>query len=444
MSLRHPVVALAATAGWLLLTSGYGAAAAEPDVDLGGAPLPRGTGSASRAEPTVLEPGLWADTLGDSQTPQAEHYFRYDRQIRSSTVHVGVIGVSGDPDGDNITVDINTPDETPCDSASGSPGYVGAGTFGVRAWAGGSEAGATDEDCAAAGQLEIVVSRTAGDDELPVAIKVVEEAPATGTEDLPQPDESPSFEPGAAPAGGDGLAGATDFDDAPAVPLSDGAASFSTTVTEGEQRLYRIPLTWGQELSVEAQLPRIEAAVEEERSFVTPYVEVFVVDPMRETLDAAVDGLTSYGSPSSDDTTRLSAGLPPVEYLNRYYDDAAILPGDHWLSIVVDEPPEGADPLDVHVDIEVAVADAADAEPTYEGTVQAPDSGPGPDGYSPDTPFLIGPGQFSAVASGTPALPDAGDDGWWGPRRYAGIGLAVASLLCCGLGARRLAVARRR
>lgn len=439
MSLRRPAVALAATAGWLLLTSGYGAAAAEPAVDLGGAPLPEGTGSTDRAAPTVLEPGLWADTLGDAQSGESVHHFRYDRQMRSSTVHVGVIGASTDPDGDGIEVEIFGPEQVSCATSYESPGYVGFASFGARAWAGPSEPGLDDEDCTSAASLGIEVTRSSGDDHLPIAIKVVEEAPVTGTEDLPPPEESPSFRAGAEPAGGGtDLVGATAFDSAPAVPLSSGASEFSTSVTEGQQRLYKVPLAWGQQLSVDALVPTLDEAIEEERSFSTPTVELTLVDPVRDTVDDAVDGLTSSGSYSSDEVTRLSAGLPALSYLNRYASGPASMPGDYWLSIAVDVAPEDVEPLAVPIDVAVDVAEATEGAPVYQGTVQSPDGGQGPAAYTPETPYLIGPDEFSAVASGNPVPADDEDEGWWGPRRYAGIGLAVASLLCCGLGARRL------
>lgn len=445
MNLRHPVVALAATAGWLLLTTGYGAAAAEPGVDLGGAPLPTGTGSTDSANPTALEPGLWTDTIGDSDGGSATHHFTYDRRIRFSTVHVGVVAAGSDLDGDSVQLEINTLGDEPtgCASATASYSYVlPTAVFGTRGWAGAAQPDTRDDDCLTAEKLEIVITRTTGDDELPIAIKVVEEAPASGAASLPEPEESPSFAAGAEPVGGSELSGRTAFDDAPDIPLSGGAAAFSTTITEGEQRLFRIPLTWGQQLSVEALLPQADAALAEER-FLLPTVELSLVDPLRSASEDGLDGLTASGDYSGDGATRLSVGLPTLHYRNRYSSGYATVPGDHWLAIAVELSDPEAEPLEIPIDLEVEVVDTDGLEPTYEGTVQAPDGGAGPATYTPETPFLIGPSQFSAVASGTPVLPDAEDDGWWGPRRYAGLGLAVASLLCCGLGTRRLLSSRR-
>lgn len=437
MSLRHPAVALAATAGWLLLTTGYGAAAAEPAVDLGGAPLPEGIGSTDPADPTVLEPGLWADTLGAAQSPFATHRFTYDRRMRFSTVHVGVIAAPTDVEGDAVEVEIIGPEGLECASSSASYSYaVPHEPIGARVWAGPAEPDDLQDACLGERTLDVVVTRTDGGGDLPVAIKVVEEGPATDAAALPEPDPSPTFRPGAEPEGGSELAGSTDFDSAPAVPVSGGTAAFSTTVTEGELRLFRIPLTWGQELSVDASVPKIEAAVEEDR-YTYPTVELSLVDPLRDTLDDAVDGTTASGVTSPDEGLRVSTALPALSYLNRYATGPATVPGDCWLSVAVSVE-EDYEPLDVPIDIEVEIADEGDGEPVYEGIVQSPDSGAGPSGYTPEEPFLIGPDEFSAVASGSPVLPEGEDDGWWGPRRYAGIGLAVASLLCCGLGARRL------
>lgn len=436
MILRHPVVALAATAGWLVLTSGYGAAAAEPTVDLGGAPLPGGTGSTDSGNPTSIEAGLWADRLADAQSGSAAHYFTYERQMRFSTVHVGVIGSPTDADGDGFEVEILGPERIQCASSSAPYSYaVPHEAMGARVWAGPDQLGDLQAECLLATSLDIVVARTnTGSGELPVAIKVVEEAPTTGAGSLPEPEESPTFQPGADPAGGAELKGATDFDSAPQVAVSGGTAAFTTTVTEGEQRLYRLPLTWGQELSVDAIVPKVDVS---EDDYDHPDVEISLVDPLRDVVDDAVAGTTASATTSADETTRLSTALPAISYLNRYTDGPATVPGDYWLSIAV-SPAEEFEPIEVPVDVEVSVADVTEGEPTYEGDVQAADTGAGPSAYSPETPFLIGPDEFSAVASGTPVLPDAEDDGWWGARRYAGIGLAVASLLCCGLGIRRL------
>lgn len=435
MSPRHPAVVLVACAGWLTLTTGYGAAAAAAPVDLGGEPV---SGSTDRAQPTALEAGLWADTLGDAEGGSNVHYFSYERQMRFSTVHVGFIGASADPDGDSVELDVLAPGKVECGTASGSA-YVVDRTFGGRARAGPAEPGVlADDPCVTQADLEIVVEHTSGAEDLPIAIKIVEEAPVAGVDSLPEPDESPSFVPGDRPEGGDNLAGATSFDDATAVPLSGGTAAFSTEVTEGEEVLYRIPLTWGQGLTVEARAPKIDQEAYDESGGRSPTVELNLVDPLRATSSNAVEGLTPAGYPTPDEAAAMSVGMPRVEYLNRYAHQAAIVPGDYWLSIGVPAAPEGEESLSVPLDVTVTVDGGPSGAPSYERTVQSPDTDPGPASYDPDEPFLIGPDEFSAVASGNPVLPDGASDGWWGPRRFAGIALAVVSLLVCGLGARRL------
>ena len=58
--------------------------------------------------------------------------------------------------------------------------------------------------------------------------------------------------------------------------------------------------------------------------------------------------------------------------------------------------------MQVSLDLTIAVAQVDDAAPTYKDAVLAQGGGPGPDGYSPGTPYLVGDGEFSAVASGNP------------------------------------------
>ncbi|NYJ03477.1 hypothetical protein HNR19_004175 [Nocardioides thalensis] len=445
MILRHPVVALAATAGWLLLTTGYGAAAAEPGVDLGGAPLPNGRGSADPTNPTVIEAGLWADTLGAGASDGEVHHFTYRRTMQDSTVHIGVIGAPTAAGSGTVTVDVLDPDEDSCASDYDSPDYaVPEAVFGASVVVGPDEPDDRESACLTAAELDFTITRSNGEEgDLPIAIKVLEEATpsAEGLEELPG---EPRYDVGS--PGGDAaeVAGAASFDDAPEVTPGDPGAVVTTTIPEGEERLWNVPVGWGQGLSAVAEVPAVDPSglSEEDASELTytaPGVDLRVIGPDRDSINVGRDDAVNTGDYGTDPLT-LEVATVPVNYLNRFEGRRPTLPGDFWVAVAVEDlPPDAArDRVDVPVELTIAVTDGPDGAPTYPGTVLSPDGEAGPADYDPETPFLIGPDQFSAVASDVPVLPGAEDDGWWGPRRYAGIGLAVASLVCCGLGVRRL------
>jgi hypothetical protein len=446
----RPLIALAACACWLALTTGYAAGATGAQVDLGGTPVPGGTGSTDQARPTVLEPGLWTDSLGDAQSPYRDHFFRYRRQIQNSTIHIGVIGESSD-DYDGFGIAATDSDQGDCGSASASPSNssVPQAIFGAALTIGGSEPGDASSSCLTSDEIDIKLERStqgsSKDDELPVAIKVVEEAPVPQPAGLPAPPDSPAYERITDITGGDTLDGGGSFDSAPAVPVSDGRSDFSTSVTEGEERLFRVPLGWGQALSVAAHAPRMdEKTYEDVRDYNGVAVSVQIVGPLRDTVTGAVSDVAPSGSYDESEQLQVSDALPPVGYLNRWSSLPADVPGDYWISVAASPKPDGVDdPLAVPLDVAVEVTDQSGA-PSYSGGVLAQGGGKFTGSYDPAEPFLIGPGQFSAVASGSPLPPDEDDAGWWGTRRYAGLALLVAGGASCTAGVWRLRVARRR
>ncbi|GAA3819881.1 hypothetical protein [Nocardioides panacisoli] len=446
----RPLIVLAVCAGWLALTTGYGAAATGSQVDLGGSPVPGGTGSTDQARPTVLEPGLWTDSLGDAESPYRDHFFRYERQIQNSTVHVGVVGESSD-DYDGFELSATGPDQTDCGSVSASPSdsSVPQAVFGAELTIGGSEPGDTSSPCLTAGEIDLKLERStqgsSKDDELPVAIKVVEEAPVPSAAELPAPPDSPSYDRITDVSGGEHVDGAGSFDAAPPVPLSGGRADFSTSVTEGEERLFRVPLAWGQALSVAAHAPKLdEKTYVDVRSYTGVAVSVQVVGPLRDTVTGAVSDVATSGSYDDSEPLDLSDALPPVGYLNRWSSLPADVPGDYWISIAASPKPDAVDePLAVPLDVAVELTDQSGA-PSYSGGVLAQGGGKFTGSYDPARPFLIGPGQFAAVASGSPVAPGDEDSGWWGTRRYAGLALLVAGAASCAAGLWRLRASSRR
>lgn len=404
-------------------------------VDLGGRPVESSTNSAA---PTVIGPGLWTVRLGPQSQPQ---YFTYERRIKDSTIHVGVIGAPEIPDGDGVDFSTSVPGtDNPAPIDCGGD-YASTDFATPHGLVGAHETVGDESDaaCRSADSVIIMVRRyhSTSDGELPIAIKIVEEAPATDTgEPLPE-DEELSFDVPRPTDAADGPQGAGTFDDAPVLDARDGPVTIAVDVPQGGELLWRVPLDWGDRIVARADL----AATEDEQVSGTT-VQVRLVHPDRDVFAPTTEDY-SYADFGVDDT-RAVVGTYPLRYTNRYDDLLPALPGDHWVAIAA-EPPRGEDQdaVDVPVDLTVEVTSDDVAPPRYQGAVVAQDGDAGPPGYSPDTPFLIGEGEFSAVASGNPLPTEpADDDEWWGPRRAAGIGVGIVGIACCVAGLLWLRVRR--
>ena len=434
---------------WLGTTAAYGVEPTAPvgQLELGGQPLSGdGRGSTDRNSPTQLQPGLWRDTLGGTNGSEDIHYFEYHRAIADSTVHLGVIGSSADPDGDGIGISaVAGPEETDCGSDTDSaPFGTAQGPFGAAVEVGPSEPDTRDGACLTADSLRIQVDRgsSSSETELPVAIKVVEEAPVPvdAVADLPQPAEELRYDVPADPAPSDVEAGET-FDDAPLLEPGADGLRFGLEVPEGDVRLVRLPVTWGQQVVAAAEVPAMDEATLETVSFVTPTVDLRIVEPDRNTLTTYAEGESSSGSYGAD-PQQLSVGTSPLRYLNRFDDTSPTLPGHYWVVVTVEPLAQDADrdPLDVPVTLTVAVTGEPAGAPDYQPSILGQGGAAAPDAYAAERPFLVGDDQFAAVASGSPASANGSDDdSWWGPRRYAGLGLGAVSLALCALGGWRLA-----
>ena len=422
----------------LLVTAATGPAlaapAAEEAIDLGGAPLPGGDASTDPADPTELDAGLWADTLAASDPP---HQFSYTRTMRDSTVHLGVIGSSADPDGDALALEAFEAGGESCGSDEASTDYaVPRAVIGPAVDVGLSEPGEPADACTTSETITFVVDRGSSSStttDLPIAVKVVEEAPADVGGDLPSPAPSAvASQPDGGPE--EQLDGSTSFADAPEI---EGGRSYTLDLPEGAQRLFRVRLGWGQSLDARVDVAAQEPGLEEQLNYSSPTVTVGFVDPMRNPFSSLIDD-SQDGSFATEPEPAVD-GVPPVRYLNRFEGPAASLPGDYWV-VLNAQPAVDREPVDIAVTLTVQVRGEVGGAPSYPENLTGPGGTDGPDGYEPDTPFLVGDGSFSADPSGNPP-PSAGDgdgDDGLGPRRIGGAALLVVSLGLMVAGALRL------
>jgi hypothetical protein len=403
--------------------------AAAETVDLGGQPV---EGSTDSATPTSLDAGLWTTMLGPQSQPQ---YFSYERQIEDSTVHVGVVGTPRTPDYDGIYVyaTVETPDDPAVDcgtgDASSDTAYFDA-PIGDEVIVGDEDA--ADDPCHSADTITVKLERysTSSIEMLPVAIKIVEEAPVTDQGAAIADDAELEYDVPEPVDAADGPQGSDSFDDAPVVDAHDGPVTIAAELTEGTTLLWRVPLDWGDQLVVRGDLPTVPP----DGPLAGASAQVRIVQPGRDVF-ALTKSEQYYYADYGEKPVRVVAASHPLRYGNRFRDFEPTLPGDHWVAVSV-ERAQDREPMHVSLDLTIAVTHADDAPPTYKDAVLAQGGGPGPDGYSAGTPYLVGDGEFSAVASGNPFASE-GDEGdeWWGPRRGVGLGLGVVSLVCCAVGA---------
>ena len=412
-------------------------AAAEP-VDLGGQPV--GSSTDSR-EPTPLQPGLWTVSLGPESQPQ---FFEYERQIEGSTVHVGAVGAPAGAEGDglDLAATVASPDSPePVDCGTDQASTDSAAPLalvGAHVIAGDEEDSGTTTPCRAADTVAIKLTRYSGYNtaDLPVAIKVVEEAPVSAEGEPPPESEELDYgvpeptDPVSSPAG------SPSFEDAPVVDVDGGPVTLDSEIAEGTELLWRVPMQWGDRLVARADLPGLAEKDAERLGFPSTYVKVAVIQPSRDPFALTRDDDSSYGYYGPPEESTLVVGTYPLRYTNRYSSDVdPVLPGDHWVSVTVATGAEDRAPIDVPVRLTIEVTGTDVAPPTYKDAVLAQGGGDGPADYSAKTPYLVGDGEFSAVASGNPFSPESEDDEWWGPRRGVGLGVGVVSLACCAVGA---------
>ncbi|MER6387737.1 hypothetical protein ABT236_04590 [Streptomyces sp. NPDC001523] len=171
-----------------------------------------------------------------------------------------------------------------------------------------------DGECQAAATYYAKVTRTAAKDSdrgrWPVELLVLRE-PALGGG---SPTVAPSVWPSASPTlpGGASLArtGGTGFNDARAL----GAGVWRDDLRPGQTRYYRVPLDWGQQLGIGAEIAA--ARMTKEYGSASNGLTVSVYSPYRALVDSKA---TSYDGKQAGVTLPKMA---PVAYENRFSDDA--------------------------------------------------------------------------------------------------------------------------
>lgn len=410
----------------LLVVVAVPAAAADVDdpVALGGAEIDAST---DRARPLEVTAGEWADVLGSPADGADRHYFSYRRVQPDSTVHVSVVAAGRPADGfssEQVDLAASVGEEN-CGKASGSAWAAATwATFGTRLAVGPGDydpdTRRQERDSACLNEevrFEVGRGSAASGDkpDLPVRIKVVEERPLTAA-DLPEAIDAteswraPSVtgEPrevtgGAAPGR--------------AAELVEGRSA--TTVAEGQERFFAVPLGWGEGLRLRVTSPALEELPKGRYS--APKVRVALLDPLGNDVESPLEGTTENGSVSTSSGLELGHGSLPVRYLNREDGNAGYLPGVYLVSLAVAGPPDDAAPLDLPLVLDIEVTGSREDAPPY----------------AEEPAFLVAPDTWRETPSG--AVPgdvggSEGDEDGIGGRRVAALGMAVGGLFALVLG----------
>ncbi|MGW5848146.1 hypothetical protein ACWFQ8_09370 [Streptomyces sp. NPDC055254] len=374
-------------------------------------------GKPSTADAPQLAVGnLYADTISPG-----DRLYRLVLEKDGSNVYVSAVArpaagaeVSYS---DGIAVQVMTTEGRAC---PGNPGRADFGYDPVPISAVGIRWGAEDAVCAPAGVYYVKVTRTSakGSDQSPWPLELrVQREPARGpggptSAPDPRPSAAPVL-PGTEPAA---RAGGTGFNDARAL----GAGVFRDDLRPGQTRFYRVPLDWGQQLGVGAELAG--ARMTKESGSAPGGLSVSLYNPYRQLVtskDASYDG----------EQAGVTLGrTAPVAYENRYASERTVhsvaLAGWYYLAVTmggkVGEFTEDAQPVPLTLRMDVAGRGAAG--PAYQEGLAA--SG-----------FGVGGADRAAAEEGLTA-PEAADAAAnrSAMRVVAAAGFGTGTLLLAGLG----------
>lgn len=270
-------------------------------------------GKPSTADAPLLEAGhFYADTLAPG-----ERVYRLVLEQDRSNVYVSAVARPGPGAkvsyGDGLEVEFMTTAGRSCPGGSGRAnlGYDPApvSAVGVR-W------GAEDADCAPAGVYYVKVTRTAakGSDQSPWPLELrVQREPGRAAGG---PTAAPSAWPSGAPVlpGTEAVSrtGGTGFNDARAL----GPGVWRDELRPGQTRYYRVPLDWGQQLGLSAELAM--AKMTRQYGSASNGLTVSLYSPYRSLIS---DEGASYDGRQAGVTLEKT---PPVAYENRFSSDQEV------------------------------------------------------------------------------------------------------------------------
>lgn len=232
--------------------------------------------------------------------------------------------------GEGLTLTLVDTDGTPCGDATTEFRTDGAARP-IAAAAG--RIVRPDGNCHRAGVYNFRVQRDPGSaggttdsPEWPLELRFMSEPGLKGRSSTTPPDTGDSTDPPEVPTGeGRDIRGGTGFNDA--AGMAEGV--WKDRLRPGETRFYRVPVGWGQQLSVNAEFGTVSAG--DQQDYLANGVRVDLHNPARGALDGEAETYEA-GDPSA-----IPLLVRPARYAHRFsYDDAvagAAFSGWYYVSV---------------------------------------------------------------------------------------------------------------
>lgn len=389
------------------------------------------SGGENRRHAEEIAVGDWLDTLGAPGSGTGVRWYTFERTIPKSTIHVSA--TIANPTGeDALHLEVYA-GKTACGFAQGqAPATYQPFVIAALAAPGFSE---FEEECVTSDELTIKVQRGTPDgnraknSDVPLEVRVLEEAPATNADSLPdgteeREEQKPSMSNPADILGGNTFGNAVEID----------PGAYSGTLVPGEAQLFVVEADWGQRVNAAVDFPKPGKALADTIGSLGPAPTLWIYSPSRATASSAFHS-RQQGVLSSSTRTELYGHSYPISYNNRksFVDakEAASIAGKYYISVGIARDEESNAGYEVPFTLGVDIEGKTSNVPTYDGaapriggTEPADDSSGEPDVSTEDT---------EAAAAATD-----NSDGPWLP-----LALGVGGVFLLGLGAATVRAARR-
>ncbi len=374
-----------------------------------------GTPTADGA-PTI-DAGDWLDRIGT----QKEDVRTYEvaREIPGSTLHVAASVRNSSSYGEQILIDLATPEGDSCGTAVdftqlSSGQLISAGTSAGDV----SSFGDVEEGspCSTSDSIIATVTDKALDRnaEKPLEIRVYEEPPVQDPAALPEPEDDDRW---VAPPRGRGkrTTGGSSFDDAPLLK----PGSYRDSIVPGEVLTYQVKADWGQRLTALVSFPPASTQLADAIGLGDELTNVTLFSPTRRlAASSAITDGPSRQTFLAGNGQQIAATTLPISYRARGTSSSsggASINGVYTVSVYLEEDPDGDDYL-VPFTLSLGVTGKVGGAPTYV-EAPAPIASPTPEPSPSSTP--------SDDPTTTAAVPTSGSDSSGGATGGSGAGLAL-------------------
>jgi Ca-activated chloride channel family protein len=383
---------------------------------LSGTPV---AGARTIASAPTLAQGQWTDRIGGVGSPEAVRYYRLQRTIPGSTIHVTATTRGTLDEWDELEVTLIGPLGTECAEEDNHRDIDQYAIISTQVSTGRDDPFAAD-DCWRYDKLAVRVERgnLADSGAAAFSLTVFEEPPVTGVEDLPERQPVKAYVAPSVVGEPKPVVPGTSFADAPRL----GTGRYGLDIMPGESQIFRVPLDWGQQFTVRARFPAGTPGVEGITGGQGPFGDIKMYSSLLGTLSGSSIGNHATTIMPGSSAGELAAMSPVVRYRNRESSGLAqaLLPGDHYVAISMNADP-GGDTWVQPYTLEVEVLGERAGVPTYQGGAE-----------------VTQPLETLAVADGRTRIPAAdravdGDEAASARAEDDSIGLAVPGVIGLGV-----------